>query len=36
MKILREERIRYRSMALKDNQIIGQFMDEQEVEKAEA
>ena len=35
-KSLREERIRYRSMALKDNQIIGQFRDEQEVEKAEA
>ena len=35
-KALREERVRYRSMALKDNQIIGQFRDEQEVEKAEA
>ena len=33
-KSLREERIRYRSMAL-NNQIIGQFRDEQ-VEKAEA
>ena len=34
-KSLREERIRYRSISLKDNQIVGQFRDEQELEKAE-
>jgi len=31
---LREERIRYRSFELSNNQIIGQFRDEQEVERA--
>lgn len=35
-KALREARIRYRSLALKGNQIIGQFRDAQQVEKAEA
>jgi preprotein translocase subunit SecD len=35
-KSLREARIRYRSLALKENQIIGQFRDAQQVEKAEA
>ena len=35
-KALREERIRYRSLVLKDNLIVGQFRDEEQVEKAEA
>ena len=33
-KTLREERVRYRSLVLKDNQIIGQFRDVEQVEKA--
>ncbi len=35
-KALREARIRYRSLALKGNQIVGQFRDAEQVEKAEA
>ena len=35
-KVLREERIRYRSLAIKDGRIVGQFRDEEQVEKAKA
>ena len=35
-KVLREERIRYRSLAIKDGLIVGQFRDEEQVEKAKA
>jgi preprotein translocase subunit SecD len=35
-KALREERIRYRSLALKEGKIVGQFRDAEEVEKAKA
>jgi preprotein translocase subunit SecD len=35
-KALREARIRYRSLGLKDGQIVGQFRDAEQVEKAEA
>ena len=35
-KALREARIRYRSLVLKDGQIVGQFRDAEQVEKAEA
>jgi preprotein translocase subunit SecD len=35
-KALREARIRYRSLGLKDGQIVGQFRDVEQVEKAEA
>ena len=35
-KSLREERIRYRSLAIKDGRIVGQFRDEEQVDRAKA